>query len=368
MGGSEIARWATLDSTAAREASKFARSALWAVGLERGSLSDLVAARLPGTALSDQLTAISWDAQRIIDSLVNGSAAGRDSSLRSLGGLSPSVSSTPAVEAVIAQHQTAASTFRKLSMFAGALDVVGPGLASTAAFGSLLGDWRTQGDLPTAFWRTPEVRKRHYRDAEVDPGLIEFENGELIELLVGTGLVDGETHGERTNAVVMAGPVSVRIMASRPRQSMSRVLAAFELGLRGFVEEKLRTAMETIGENPEDWFKKRMPGDVLVRAKERSATARLSGELPAPLIAFVDLGDFTSIITQKSNWSTFEGVFASKEDLRVDIARLNAMRRPIAHLRPIDPVQMTEMVLTVARLTKAMTLHGGWDAAWDDES
>jgi len=186
-------------------------------------------------------------------------------------------------------------------------------------------------------------------------------------MLVEAGVVEGRREEGRTTAVVDAGPISVRVTAARPRQGATRVLAAFELGLRGFVEARLRAAMAEAGENPDKWFKQRIPGDVAKRARQRREAARLAGEPPAPPIAFVDLGDFIDIVTQGKNWPVFEAVFGSAEAFRVDIARLNAIRRPIAHLRPIDPVQLAETTLTVARLTRAITLDGGWEAAWDDE-
>ena len=348
LGGIDVARWAQLN-TIGGNLSSIDRGARWARGIGGGSLADLASAQVPRGLLADQIGAVSRAA---------------DTALGRLAGFNPSLTSN--LDTLLKRHHDFAPTVRKLSLFAGALDVVGPGVATNAAFEALLGGWHSRNDLPAEFWRRPEQRTRFYREADVDAGLIDADNAELVEMLIETGVVDGDVRNGRATAVVEAGPIKVRVSAARPRQGAARVLAAFELGMRGFVEMKLRAAMEAAGENPDKWFNQRMPGDIVKRARERRAAARLAGEPPSPPIAFVDLGDFIDIITQGKNWPVFEPVFGSLEGFRVDLGRLNALRRPIAHVRAIDPVQLAETTLTVARLTRSITLDGGWDAAWDD--
>ena len=348
LGGIDVARWAQL-GTICGKLSSIDRDARWARGIG-GSLADLASAQVPRGLLADQVGAVSRAADAVLGRLA-----------------SPNPSLTSNFDALLKRHHDFAPTARKLSLFAGALDVLGPGVATTAAFESLLGGWRSRNDLPVEFWRRPEQRARFYREADVDAGLIDADNAELVEMLIETGVVDGNIRNGRATAVVEAGPIKVRVSAARPRQGAARVLAAFELGMRGFVEMKLRAAMEAAGENPDKWFNQRMPGDIVKRARERRTAARLAGEPPSPPIAFVDLGDFIDIVTQGKNWPVFEPVFGSAEGFRVDLGRLNALRRPIAHVRSIDPVQLAETTLTVARLTRSITLDGGWDAAWDDD-
>jgi hypothetical protein len=105
------------------------------------------------------------------------------------------------------------------------------------------------------------------------------------------------------------------------------------------------------GENPNAWFKQRVPGDILQRAKERKADAERAGEQAADLIAFVDLGDLIPIVTLKKNWPAFQPIFGNAEDFRVDMRRLNAIGRPAMHSRSIDPVQFTEMVIVIDRIS-----------------
>jgi hypothetical protein len=55
--------------------------------------------------------------------------------------------------------------------------------------GSLLGKWQTRPDLPEEFWHRRSVRQRYYEEAEVDRGLIDTRNTEIVEFSL-SGLVE----------------------------------------------------------------------------------------------------------------------------------------------------------------------------------
>lgn len=140
-------------------------------------------------------------------------------------------------------------------------------------------------------------------------------------------------------AVVEAGPVKLRIMASRPKMGAFGAIDAFENALRAFVSAKLEAIAGPI------WFKQRVPGDVTTRAKERRREAMRAGEPQLSLIHYTDLGDLIGVILRKNNWGKmFETVFDRAEWLKVDLERLNTHRRPTMHSRPIEPVQLCEIV------------------------
>jgi len=61
----------------------------------------------------------------------------------------------------------------------------------------------------------------------------------------------------------------------------------------------------------------------------------------------------------------FEAVFDRPEPLRVDLERLAANRRPTMHSRPIDPVQLCEIMLIIRRVTGWMERDGTWGSGWD---
>jgi hypothetical protein len=275
---------------------------------------------------------------------------------------------SPGVEAMLARNVRIGETLSKLSVFAGAIDTIGAfSPASSAAVDSLLGEWQTRTDLPEEFWHRRSVRQRYYEEAEVDRGLIDTRNTEIVEVLVESGLVEGQVRGKRVTAVIEAGPLSVEVSASRTRIGTYRAITGFEIAMRGLVRRVLVQAQIDAGENPDAWFKQRVPGNILQRAKERNADAERAGEQAADLIAFVDLGDLIPIVTLKKNWPVFQPIFGNAEDFRVDMRRLNAIRRPAMHSRSIDPVQFTEMVIVIDRISSMIRDSFGWIAEWDEE-
>lgn len=253
-------------------------------------------------------------------------------------------------------------TATKLSLFAGTLDVFGPRAgANEAAYRALMGGYETGAMLDRAYWRDPLERARYYRDHEVDEGLIDAENAETVAVLIESGVVEGRrTRAGTVTAVVEAGPIKVRIIASRPRLGAYQAIDAIETGLRTFVAAKLSAA-----QGPH-WFKQRVPGEIANRAKDRRREAMRAGEPQLELIHYTDLGDMIAMITRKDNWSEiFEAVFIRPDWFKVDLERLTAHRRTPMHARPVDAVQLIEILLNVRRLVEAMERDGCWDAGWD---
>lgn len=255
-------------------------------------------------------------------------------------------------------------TTTKMSLFAGAIDVLGPGAGgSQAAYTALLGGYSTPAMLDRPYWRDPRERARYYRDQDVDDGLIDADNAATVEVLIESGVVEGRrTRAGTMTAVVEAGPVKLRIMASRPKMGAFGAIDTFENALRAFVSAKLEAIA---GPN---WFKQRVPGDVMIRAKARRREAMRAGEPQLSLIHYTDLGDLIGVILRKDNWGElFEVVFDRAEWLNVDLERLNTHRRPTMHSRPVDPVQLCEIVFTIRRLVGWMERDGMWDQGWDDD-
>lgn len=256
------------------------------------------------------------------------------------------------------------ATSLKLSLFASVTDIFGPDASgSAAAFTSLMGNYRSRLDFEPSFWRDPVKRARVYHDADVDDGLIDADNARTLEVLVGSGVVEGRVgRSGSIVAVIEAGPMRMRITAAQTRFGAYRAIDAFEISLRAFVAAKLEEAHGPL------WFKQRVPGDVAGRAKDRKREAMRSGETAVHPIHFVDLGDLIPIILRKDNWSeTFEAVFQRSDWLKVDLERLTAIRRPIMHARTVDGVQLCEMVLTIRKLASWMEKDGSWDNGWNDD-
>lgn len=349
FGGGGIDKWAGLQEPSGIAAAR--RSLLWADGVGGRTAADLAGILKAPAGFATSLGSLT-------------SAASAAAASRAVG----LPSHTPNLDRLLERHRGLEGAALKMSLFAGGLDVLGArNPASESASRALLGEWRTRPGLPSDFWRDRQVRARHYREADVDPGLVDADNATLIEVLVESGVVEGDRKGGTVTAVIQAGPVTVRVTAARPRLGAYRAISAFEIALRAFVAAKIEAAVMAADEEPKGWFRRRMPADVLKRVRERREDAKRAGEAPAAQIAYVDLGDFIPIVTQNANWPIFEPVFGSREAFKVDMERLNAIRRPTAHPRPIDAVQLTEATFTIHRLTLLIESDGGWDPAWKDD-
>ncbi|MBB2961928.1 Swt1 family HEPN domain-containing protein [Methylobacterium sp. R2-1] len=254
------------------------------------------------------------------------------------------------------------ATATKMSLFSASLDVLGPGAGSSqAAYAALLGSYETSAMLARPYWRDPRERARYYRDQDVDEGLIDADNATTVAVLIDSGVVEGRrTRAGTLTAIVEAGPVKVRIVANRPKMGAFAAIDTFENALRAFVAAKLAALQG------QAWFKQRVPGDTVKRAKDRRKEALRAGEPSLDLIHYTDLGDLIGVITRNDNWTElFEAVFDRAEWLKVDLERLNAFRRPTMHSRPVDPVQLCEIVFTIRRLVGWMERDSEWDRGWD---
>lgn len=256
------------------------------------------------------------------------------------------------------------NTSAKLAIFAGATDVLGPAsLVSRSAYEAIMGGFNSALLDDRALRRGPKDLARLYRDLAVDDGLIEASKGETVALLVESGVVEGEvSRSGAVTAIVEAGPIRVRISAHRMRSNAFSIVDAFETRLRDFIAEKLEPLEGA------KWFSRRTPGELVAKAKARRSEAVAAGETPLPLIHYLDLGDLISIIGRKGNWEpAFERAFDTLDALSVDLRRINSIRRPIMHARPVDPVRFTEIALVIRRLISAMEVDGHWDVSWDTD-
>lgn len=256
------------------------------------------------------------------------------------------------------------ATATKLSLFAGSIDVLGPSSASTlAAYDSLMGSYdAATAPVHRSYWARPDERARYYRDQNVDDGLIDAEAAATVTALVETGVVEGRlTRRGTVKAVLEIGEVRMEIVASRPKASARDVIDAFETKLREFIGAQLEAVAG------DEWFKHRVSGDIARKAKEKRRDAMRAGENKLPLIHYVDLGELIHIILPTDNWKIFGPIFDRPDWLRTDLERLNALRRPAAHSRPIDAVQLAEIIMTIRKLTGWMQRDPDWLSGWDDD-
>ncbi|MDQ0839383.1 hypothetical protein [Sphingomonas faeni] len=222
------------------------------------------------------------------------------------------------------------------------------------AYQSLFGEWRTRPDLPEDYWRDARVRKRMYRDADVDDGLIVATPGVALEVMIESGLATGMCSESNAVAVVTFGEVSMTIRSRGTRKDTYAILERFEIELRAYVTRKLE---ERFGD---DWFKLRA-SNLLGKAKGIRRAAMERREAFAPLLNFVELGDLAGLILAKQNWDeVFGEVFINRAEFDHDMQKLIAARRPTMHVRTVDAVRVVELICVVQRLSEQMTDDGAW--------
>lgn len=109
--------------------------------------------------------------------------------------------------------------------------------------------------------------------------------------------------------------------------------------LERIIREVIKDAFSKITEN-EEWWKKRIPGDVKERARNRKNEHESGKYLQTSdeydLIEYVDFGDYPTIIIQKDNWNeVFSKIFpkGSQYVLVVKWSELNKIRSDLSHSR-----------------------------------
>lgn len=229
------------------------------------------------------------------------------------------------------------------------------------AYHSLFGEWRTRVDLPENFWRDGRVRKRMYREAEVDEGLIIAEPGMALEIMIESGLTAGLRSKANAVAVVTLGEVSMTIRSRGTSKDAYALVGRFEQELRVYVERKLE---ERFGP---DWFKLRA-SNLIGKAKNIRKAAMARGEAFAPLVNFTELGELSGIIQSIRNWDeVFGDVFVEKTEFDHDMQKLIAVRRPTMHMRRIDGVRLVEVICVMQRLSEQMAYDGAWKLAAESD-
>jgi hypothetical protein len=229
------------------------------------------------------------------------------------------------------------------------------------AYHSLFGEWRTRVDLPENFWRDGRVRKRMYREAEVDEGLVVAQPGMALEIMIESGLTAGLRSEANAVAVVTLGEVSMTVRSRGTSKDAYALVGRFEQELRAYVERKLE---ERFGP---DWFKLRA-SNLIGKAKEIRKAAMARGEVFAPLVNFTELGELSGIIQSTKNWDdVFGDVFVEKTEFDHDMQKLIAVRRPTMHMRRIDGVRLVEVICVMQRLSEQMADDGAWKLAAESD-
>lgn len=120
-------------------------------------------------------------------------------------------------------------------------------------------------------------------------------------------------------------------------------LQQLEESLRVFIESKLKRISN-------NWWKKRIPPDVQLRAEERKKSSAAlypwNEKADLDLIHYVDFTDYLKIIQRKDNWKdVFAKHFKDINVLSSKLKELEPIKNSIAHFRPIPKNQATKLLM-----------------------
>ncbi|MGC1120713.1 MAG: hypothetical protein WBA22_06430 [Candidatus Methanofastidiosia archaeon] len=121
------------------------------------------------------------------------------------------------------------------------------------------------------------------------------------------------------------------------------VLAEFEEGFRGFLEQVLQKGSEH--------WEERIPSDTLERLKVRQHDARIRKKTVYSLLHYTDFPNYLSIILHRTekfnNWDLFEPYFISIGWIKGRLIEMNEIRNDLAHPKPLEPLQYRKLQLYI---------------------
>uniref|UniRef100_UPI002631EBB1 hypothetical protein n=1 Tax=uncultured Parasphingopyxis sp. TaxID=1547918 RepID=UPI002631EBB1 len=267
------------------------------------------------------------------------------------------------IQAAIGGFPSLDLTNKRFAALAGITDIYGVGELHRQTVETLLGGWHTAFTLPKDYWRDFEYRRKLYREADVDEGLIEAEPETAVEMGIASGAIVGEIIEEGRYVVGETASGLLTLSTSNLASDIFELVGTIETSLRDLITKKLNALA-----GPK-WFKQRVPGALVEKAKDTRQKALKAGEPPAPLIQFLTLGELMEIVLRTDNWDDlFDPVFRNREWFKRDIEVIGVARNPNAHYRANDSLRLTEAMIVWQRLSTYIEDDGRWlDDADADE-
>jgi hypothetical protein len=205
-------------------------------------------------------------------------------------------------------------------------------------FEAELGNSRAGGDENTA-----EMRDEAAIAAGLRPELIAFPSSNFPSIVIAAGFK------------LLLPTISVPQAIESADSS-----AAYEAGnfdLLYSVEQRLRDSVESklLGIVGPAWVRRRVPEAVRGRWQQRQSEERELRRTVYGLIQYADFAGLADVITRADNWNeVFQHIFLNKDDFRMSLARLNPIRRAIAHCRPLGRADVLTLVAEGARILSAL--------------
>jgi hypothetical protein len=103
------------------------------------------------------------------------------------------------------------------------------------------------------------------------------------------------------------------------------------------------------------WEKHRVPGEKRKQWEEKRASGLGKGETEQRLLWYADFADYVDIIVRRDNWGeVFKAIFRNETDIRVSFQRLQPIRIPVMHARPITQDDLLLLGVEAQRILRAI--------------
>jgi hypothetical protein len=178
----------------------------------------------------------------------------------------------------------------------------------------------------------------------------------VVEVAIESGFAAGATKGGASVPVFNIAGLSVQMRSTNVQTGAFRSNNAFERVLRRFIHDKLSAL-----QGP-SWFRQRVAGDMLTKARGGRAAAMANGEQHKELISYLDLGDLANIVFRRDNWG-LKGVFPNQDQLQHDLQALVCCSQA-HHARP---VRLAEVMCIIRRVTQWTEGDAEWKRVADSD-
>lgn len=246
-------------------------------------------------------------------------------------------------------------TGKRLAAFAAISDTYGFGALHRRTSEALLGSWHTDFNLPNRYWDDFAFRRELYRESEVDTGLIEADPETALEIAIASGAIVGEIIEQGRYIIGHTATGLLTLTTENLATDIYELVGVIESALRRLLSRKLS---EVAGPK---WFRQRVPGALVAKARETRERSLKAGEEWAPYIEFLTLGELMDVVLRADNWEeVFEPIFRNRDWFKRDIEVISVARNPNAHYRVNDSLRLTEAMIVWQRLSGYIENDGRW--------
>ncbi len=216
----------------------------------------------------------------------------------------------------------------------------------------VLGTWTP---FPAEIESNSVRREEFYAQQGLDKNILAIPEPAFTQVLEATGIVSVELLIPDADSVAFDPEeqnwTSEEAALFGRMGRAASLLQIFEVKLREFIH---RAMTNLCGEG---WERARLPGngETYQKWKDKQARAIKNGETQLELICYADFTDYAKVITRGDNWQQlFAEVFADKDDVHVSFRRLEPLRLPPMHARPVTKGDLLTIGTETSRILTAI--------------